>query len=176
MRDAREAARQEFVSSVARQAVATVAPEELAFFAPLAAEFARRGEVRCDHRYSDGIIESGWDAAVALVTPVALTLASSLYNRLTDNVSDEIIKRGSRELGRAWSRLRGRRRADANAATAPEAEHGSATAADLRDQLLQRAGHFQLPPESATALVDALLAVVAKSATGEDGSTGNGLR
>ena len=169
MRDAEGTVRQEFVSSAARQAVAAVAPEELAFFEPLAAEFARRGEVPRDHRYSDGIIESGWDTAVALVTPVALTLAGSLYNRLADNVSDEIIKRGGRELGRVWGRLRTRRRTVAAAAPELEAGHDSGTSEGLRELLLAQAAELELPLESAAALVDALLAVVVKSATDENG-------
>ncbi|QMU70511.1 hypothetical protein [Streptacidiphilus sp. P02-A3a] len=97
-----------FVSDIARRAVAAAASEELPFFDPLAAAFSKRGELPRDHRYTDGTTESGWDEAVLLIAPVALTLANSRYNRLMDNDSDEILTSTGHGLSRVWRRLRRR--------------------------------------------------------------------
>ncbi|WP_042373085.1 hypothetical protein [Streptacidiphilus neutrinimicus] len=171
MRDV-EAQRKAFVSETARQVVDVVAPEELVLFEPLAARFVRAGELPHEQRYSDGIIGSGWDSAVVLISPVVLTLANALYNRLLDNVSDEVLKRGGRGLRRAWRGLRHADRA-AQAAKGPEdlaeARDGLAADTGLRDQLLLQARELGVPEEKAAALVDVLLSAAKATLPGSPG-------
>ncbi|OIK23116.1 hypothetical protein [Streptomyces malaysiense] len=150
-----EEARREFVSQVARRAVGAVAPEESVFFEPLAARFVSRGELPRERRYADGIISSGWDAAVALISPVALALAKALYDKLLENVSEEILKRSRRGLPQIWNRLR---RADRTADGPPGDREAVAGSAEVRDQLVLRATELGLPEERARQLVDELLA------------------
>lgn len=125
------------------------------FFEPLAARFVSRGALPRERRYTDGIISSGWDAAVALISPVALALANALYDKLLSNVSDEVIKRGKDRLQRSWSRLRG---ADSTADGPPGAREAVAGSAEVRDQLVLRATELGVPQEQAQQLVDELLA------------------
>ncbi|MER7842547.1 hypothetical protein ABTZ03_01175 [Kitasatospora sp. NPDC096077] len=148
-----------------------VASEESVFFEPLAAQFVKRGELPRERRYADGIIASGWDTAVVLISPVALALANSLCNRLLDNVSDEVLKRGGHGLRRAWRMLR---RADRPAGPA-EVPDVSAGAVALRDQLISTARELGVPEEKATPLVDALLAAAEDlPAPGGPASKGSG--
>ncbi|MDH6135553.1 type III secretion system FlhB-like substrate exporter [Kitasatospora sp. MAA4] len=150
--------RRELISEAARRAVGAVAPEESVIFEPLAAQFVSRGEVPRERRYTDGIIASGWDAAEMLISPLALTLATSLYNRLLDNVSDEVLKRGGHGVQRAWRRLRRADRAVDSPSGPAEAPEATAGATALRDQLLSQARQLGIPEEQAQPLVDALLA------------------
>jgi len=178
MRRAPESGRRDFVSGTARQAVVAVVPEELVFFEPLAAEFAKRGELPRERRYADGIIESGWDTAVALVTPVALTLARSLYNQLADDVSDQILKSGGRGLSRVWRRLRHREQAASEPAAAPQSEETVEGTVPLRERLLQQARELGLPEDRVEPLVEALLAAAAREglppqSTPQADTTGN---
>ncbi|MGK4585942.1 hypothetical protein [Kitasatospora sp. HPMI-4] len=154
------ARRQELVTFAARQAVGVVAPEELVFFEPLAAQFARRGELPRERRYADGVIGSGWDTAVMLISPVALALANSLYNRLLDNVSDEVLKRGGHGLLHAWRRLRRTGRTVPGLTNGSEVRASAAGDTGLREQLLSQAEGLGVAAEKAQALVDALLTAV----------------
>lgn len=163
-------ARREFVSQAARRAVGAVAPEELVFFEPLAARFVSRGELPRERRYADEIISSGWDAAVALISPVALALAHSLYDKLLGNVSDEVLKRSGHGLRRAWNRLR---RADRAGVSPSEAREAPAGAAGLREHFVLRATELGVPEEQAQQLVDELLAAADDMLTVPDTPAGN---
>ncbi|MGC0317054.1 hypothetical protein [Kitasatospora acidiphila] len=155
-----EARRRELASAAARQAVSAVAPEELVFFDPLAARFTRNGELPRERKYSDEATGSGWDGAVLLISPVALAMASSLYNRLLDNISDEVLKRGGHGLQRAWRRIRHTERSAPALPAEAEAPQSPPGDTELREQLLAQASELGVPEEQARALVDALLAAV----------------
>lgn len=152
--------RRESVANAAREAVGVVAPEELTFFDPLAAQFTKRGELPRERRYADGVVGSGWDTAVVLLSPVALALANSLYNRLLDNVSDEVLKRGGHGVQRVWRRLRGTKETANSLPNGSEAPDAAAGDTRLAEQLLRQAQELGLPEDKAQALVDALLATV----------------
>jgi hypothetical protein len=91
----------DFVYSLARHAVGSVAPEELAFFAATSESYFRDPDhALADRHRSDQVLGSGFDIVVTLISPVALAVAAGVYQLLTEKAGEAVARKGLRLLGR----------------------------------------------------------------------------
>ena len=139
----------DFVQSVARRAVTSMAPEELPFFAAASDAYLRDP----DHslakpRRSDEALGSGFDVVITLISPVALAVAGAVYQALTEKAGDAVVRRG----GRLLSRLIRRKRVAAPVLL-PLSE---SQRAEVRRVAEQRARELGLDDEQVRSLVDAI--------------------
>lgn len=124
-------AQQRAIRWLARRVVAGVAPEELPFFDPASDQFfAERRRRRWRHG-DDRVLGYGWGDVIALVSPAALVVASTIVQKLVDRTGDAVLDRsgkvGGRLLRRAYRRWRARRSPTA----APDSPSGDADAAPV---------------------------------------------
>jgi hypothetical protein len=104
-------AQQRSIRLLARRVVAGVAPEELPFFDPASDQFFRDRRRRRWRRGDDRVLGYGRGNVIALVTPAALLVASTIVQRLVDRTGDAVIDRSSKLGGRLLRRAAGRWRA-----------------------------------------------------------------
>lgn len=136
---------EDFVSTVAREVVAAVAPDELALFEPVSRAYLRDPEKVLAQRGRPGeVLGSGIDVAIALVSPVALAIATATYNRLADKTGEAVVNTG-RKL---WKRLR-RKELPEGAITEEQLD-------ELHAMALVRALELGLSEEQAKQVADAL--------------------
>ncbi|MFC0107690.1 hypothetical protein [Kibdelosporangium aridum] len=145
----------DFMISLARNAVSTVAPEELPFFEAASEAYFRDPErALAADRGRDEILGSGIDTVVALVSPVALAVAAAVYKQLTDQVGAAVVRGGGRLVRRIFRR-RGRQ-------TEPAAQLPATLSEDDLKRVAQvvreRALALGLTGSRVDALVDAVLA------------------
>ena len=95
---------QHFVVDTARALVAELAPDELPLFEPVSRAYSRDPKkVLSDRTRPGAVLGSGIDIAVALLSPVALGVAASVYQHLLDKTGEKIVEKGGRLL-RRWRR------------------------------------------------------------------------
>ncbi|WP_157440131.1 hypothetical protein [Actinokineospora inagensis] len=136
---------EDFVVSTARAVVTAVAPDELALFGPISAAYSRAPEKVAARRGRPGeVLGSGIDVVVALVSPVALAVATATYNRLVDRAGDAVVDAG----GKLWKRARDRAR--------PAVEITDGQLAELHRMAHEKALELGLSEEQATRVADAL--------------------
>ncbi len=91
----------DFVYSLARLAVSSVAPDELPFFAATSESYFRDPDhALADRHRSDQVLGSGFDIVVTLISPVALAVAAGVYQLLTEKAGEALARKGLRLLGR----------------------------------------------------------------------------
>ena len=153
------------VAELARSAVAQTAPEELPLFrATSTAYFEDPGSLeRTDSR--DEMLGFGVDAAVVLVTPVALTVARDVLNFVAEQVRAQAREHGKEAIAGFADRLL-KRGAEAEAAGAarPAGEEPELTDEQLeqvRALALQKAQQLRLAPDKAKLLADSLVGSLA---------------
>lgn len=139
----------DFVVATARAVVADVAPDELALFDPVSRAYLRDPKkVLSDRSRPGAVLGSGIDVAIALVSPVALAVASAAYDHLVSKAGEAVVEGGGRLLKRL-----GRKK---NAAFRPEIT--SAQLDELRELAVERVKELGLSDEEANRIADAMRA------------------
>jgi hypothetical protein len=151
------------VEELAKQALAEVAPEELAIFDETADEY---------HRDPSGVFASGRDEAVgfgldlALLTPYLLAMSGAVLSYLANTVA-KAAKRESEPLIAEWihrlfRRKHGQQDPDGHgtekpAVEEPEVRLSAEEVEQVREVALARARDLKLPAEKARLLADAII-------------------
>jgi len=93
----------DFVVDTAREMVTDLAPDELPLFEPVSRAYRRDPKkVLSDRARPGAVLGSGIDVAVALLSPVALGVATAVYEHLLDKAGEKIVESG----GKLFKRLR----------------------------------------------------------------------
>jgi hypothetical protein len=144
--------------ALARAAVEQAAPEELPLF-PAASEAYREGK-DLTAESGDEMLGFGVDAAVVLLTPVALTVAKDVLGFLREQLAKQAAKHGESMIDRLVDRLL--RRDDETPAAEPVAAELTDEQLDqVRDLALQKARQLKLPDAKAKLLADSLVGSLA---------------
>jgi hypothetical protein len=150
------------VAGLARGAVERAAPEELPLFRPTSEAFFGDPDALARRKGGDDMLGFGVDAAVVLVTPVALSVARDVVEFVAAQVRSRLSSEGEGAVQRALDRIFGHGGAavgEAGTRTAPPA------APDLTDDELERvraialekARQLELAPPKAELLADAIV-------------------
>lgn len=96
------------IEGLARQAVAAIAPEELPAFDPIARPYLRnpRRMSRALREADDSPLASGIDAAVVLLTPYAVLVATTVFTKVAELSTEDSYVRTRGWLGRSFRRRR----------------------------------------------------------------------
>lgn len=153
------ATRDAAVAALARAAVTRTAPEELPLFRATSEAFFERPDELGENR-RDAMLGFGLEAAVVLVTPVALEVAKDVIFWLRDQVAARAGERGEAALDWVAARLGAGPQEDA----APQgAGLTDEQLAQVRELALAKATQLQLPETKAELLADALVGSLATS-------------
>jgi hypothetical protein len=138
----------DFVVDTARDVVADLAPDELALFEPISRAYLRDPKkVLSDRERPGAVLGSGLDIAVALLSPVALGVATAVYEHLLDKTGEMIVEGG----GKLFKRLR--RPKDAPEITADQLD-------ELRALAIERAKELGVADDLAEKVGDTLRATL----------------
>jgi hypothetical protein len=95
----------EFVVEFGRDLVTELAPDELAVFDAVSAAFLRNPRrVLTGRSRPDAVLGSGIDTVILVVSPVALAVATAVYQQLVDETAKATVKQAMKvaeRLGRA---------------------------------------------------------------------------
>jgi hypothetical protein len=138
----------DFVVDTAREVVADLAPDELALFEPVSRAYLRDPKkVLSDRERPGAVLGSGLDVVIALLSPVALGVATAVYEHLLDKTGEKIVEGG----GRLFKRLR--RPRDAPRITPDQLD-------ELRALAIERAKELGVADDLAEKVGDALRATL----------------
>ncbi|GIM89856.1 hypothetical protein [Paractinoplanes toevensis] len=91
----------EFVVGFGRDIVAELAPAELSVFEAVSAAFLRDPKRVLSRRSGPGVVlGSGIDVVVLTVSPVALAVATAVYQQLVDKTAESTVKHAVRMVNR----------------------------------------------------------------------------
>jgi hypothetical protein len=136
----------DFVVDTARDVVTDLAPDELPLFEPVSRAYRRDPKkVLSDRARPGAVLGSGIDVAVALLSPVALGVATAVYEHLLDKAGEKIAEGGITLLKRL------RRPKDVPAITADQFD-------ELRALAVERAKELGVADDLAEQIGDALRA------------------
>jgi hypothetical protein len=152
------------VADLARLAVERTAPEELPLFRPTSEAFFEDPDAVPRRGGRDELLGFGVEAAVVLVTPVALSVARDVARFVADQLRSRLAQEGEGAVQRALDRVF-KRDAKPDAADAPAAAAAAAATPELTDEELERvraialekAQQLRLPPDRAGLLADAIV-------------------
>jgi hypothetical protein len=160
------------VAQLARDAVGKAAPEELPLFrATSEAYFRDPSSVEKGKGSGDEMLGFGVDAALVLVTPVALSVARDVLNFVVAQVRSKAREHGTDAIDKLADRIlkRGDKEKPATPAAPAPAAPGPAAAAELSDEQLEqvralaieKAKQLRLPDDKAQLLADSLVGSLA---------------
>lgn len=164
------------VAALARPAVAETAPEELPLFRATSEAYFHDPGSLTTKGSRDEMLGFGVDAAMVLVTPIALSVARDVLNFVIEQVRAQSREHGKDAIDRLTDRLLRRSskpavQPEGQAATpatpagpAPEPEAPDLTKEQLeevREFALEKAKQFELPPEKAKLLAESLVGSLA---------------
>ena len=144
------------VAGLARTAVERAAPEELPLFRPTSEAFFEDPAALERRGGRDELLGFGVDAALVLVTPVALSVARDVVRFVADQVRSRLQKEGEGAVQQALDRIF-KRGAPAEAAPAEALELTDEELERVRAIALEKAGQLKLSPEKAGLLADAIV-------------------
>jgi hypothetical protein len=146
------------VADVARRLVTQAAPQELPLFrATSEAYFADPEETLARRGGKDEMLGFGVEAAVILITPVALDVAKRVVAWVADQVGDSLKKEGSEKIGEVVHDLFDRDGESAEKAEALSDEQ----LREVRQVAFDRARELDLPEDRAGVLADAVVGSLA---------------
>ncbi|OLR94996.1 hypothetical protein [Actinokineospora bangkokensis] len=156
----RETTYAEFVPAVAKAAVAELAPDELALFDPVAAEFVRDPDRVLDGRPRAGqVLGSGIETVVAALTPIALGVGASVYQHVLDKAGESLVDKGQGVLRKVFRRKPAALPADQVAA----AVLNTATRVEVHAVVVARATELGMTAEDAEKLAEAMIAAMQRA-------------
>jgi hypothetical protein len=146
------------VAALARSAVEQTAPEELPLFRPTSEAFFQDPDAVPKSGGRDELLGFGVDAAIVLVTPVALSVARDVARFVVDQVRSRLADEGEGAVQRALDRVFKRgQAADATPAAEAEPELSDAELEQVHAIALEKAKQLRLSPERAGLLADAIV-------------------
>ena len=156
----------ELAVALARSAVERAAPEELVIF-PAASEAFLEGDDPSKKTRGDPMLGFGVEAAVVLVTPVALTVAKDVLGFLREQLKKQADEHGDDAFD--WLVRKIFRRGDDKDAKKDEAPAVAAEPTELTDEQLEevrklaieKAKQLKLPKDKAELLADSLVGSLA---------------
>jgi hypothetical protein len=151
------------VAALARSAVAQTAPEELPLFRATSEAYLRDPSSVRARRSAEEMLGFGVDAALVLVTPVALQIARDLVNFVVERVRAKARDRGEEAVDGVLEKLLGGDDGTPKEAAADEA--GLDLSDDQLEQVralaLEKAALLELPEDKARLLADSLVGSLA---------------
>jgi hypothetical protein len=166
-----EAVDEELIASVAREQVAQLAPQELPLFrAQSAAYFEDPQKALRGDRSEDDMLSFGPEVAFALLTPVILSVTSTVLSALAEEVGKTVGEESRGIVGDLVRRLFRRPQAGAEEASGVGETGGASppapvlTAAQLarvRQSAYERARQLDVPEARASLLADSLVGSLA---------------
>jgi len=153
------------VAELARSAVTQAAPEELPLFRATSEAYFDDPESLDRGGSKDELLGFGVEAALVLVTPVALSVARDVLNFVIEQVRGHAREAGTNAIDRLAERVLGRggeKAAEPGAAAdPPEAELTDEQLEQVRTLAVEKAQLLKLPPEKARLLADSLVGSLA---------------
>lgn len=155
------------VAELARSTVARVAPEELPLFRATSEAYFENPKALEGREAGDEMLGFGVDAALILVTPVALAVSRDVLNFIVAQVREKAREHGAEAIDRLFDRLLKRKEKPAAAAPTPapaQPEPPDLTEEQLeevRTLALEKARQLKLAPDKAELLADALVGSLA---------------
>jgi hypothetical protein len=148
----------DLVADVARQLVARTAPQELPLFRAVSDAYFRDPRTVLEPKGGrDDLLGFGVDAAMMLVTPVALEVAKSVVAFLVTQVRDAVEKEGSEAITGFVQRLFHRDNDD-DPRTPPLTREQLDR---VRELALEKAHQLKLPDAQASLLADSMVGSLA---------------
>jgi hypothetical protein len=146
------------IAGVARNAVERAAPEELPLFRPVSEAFFEDPDALDRPGGGDQLLGFGVDAAVVLVTPVALSVARDVVRFVGDQLRKRLATEGEGTVQKALDRIFKRGGDD-------KQEPGEHAPPELTDEELERvraialekARQLKLAPDKAELLADSIV-------------------
>jgi hypothetical protein len=156
----------ELAVALARSAVERAAPEEMVIF-PAASEAFLEGDDPSKKTRGDPMLGFGVEAAVVLITPVALTVAKDVLGYLREQLKKQADEHGDDAFD--WLVRKIFRRGDDKDAKKDEAPAVAAEPPELTDEQLEevrklaieKAKQLKLPKDKAELLADSLVGSLA---------------
>jgi hypothetical protein len=150
----------DLVAALARATVERAAPEELPLFGPMSEAYLADPSALDDGKRRDAMLGFGVDAAVLLVTPVALQVARDVLGFLHEQLRERAREHGEGAIDRIIARLVGKKDETPEAAE-PAAELTDAQLEQVRALALEKARALKLSDERAALLADSLVGSLA---------------
>jgi hypothetical protein len=155
------------VAQLARSAVAETAPEELPLFRATSEAYFEDPAALERGGPGDELLGFGVDAALVLVTPVALSVARDVLNFVLEQVREQAREHGKDAIDRFADRLLRRTKTDGEGEAPPEQPGGEP--APLSDEQLEqvralaveKATQLKLSPDRAELHADSLVGSLA---------------
>jgi hypothetical protein len=148
----------DLVAALARATVARAAPEELPLFAPMSEAYLADPKALETGKGRDEMLGFGVDAAVVLVTPVALQVARDVLGFLHEQLRERAREHGEGAIDRLIARLVGKKD-DPAAETVPELT--DAQLEQVRALAFEKARALKLSDSRAELLADSLVGSLA---------------
>jgi hypothetical protein len=151
------------VAQLARSAVSQAAPEELPLFRATSEAYFEDPTALERRKSGDEMLGFGVEAAVVLVTPVALNVAKDVLNFVLEQVREQAREHGKEAIERFTDRLlkRGGQPGSEGAAPAETPELTEAQLEQVRALALEKAQQLKLAPDKAELLADSLVGSLA---------------
>jgi hypothetical protein len=149
----------DLVAALARATVERAAPEELPLFAPLSEAYLADPKALEPGKRRDEMLGFGVDAAVLLVTPVALQVARDVLGFLHEQLRERAREQGEGAIDRIIARLVGKK--DGPAAVEDVPELTDAQLEQVRALALEKARSLKLSDAKAELLADSLVGSLA---------------
>lgn len=151
----------DLVAELARATVARAAPEELPLFAPMSEAYLADPKALEPGKGRDEMLGFGVDAAVLLVTPVALQVARDVLGFLHEQLRERAREHGEGAVDRIVARLVGKQDAAAEAETEAVPELTDAQLEQVRALAFEKARSLKLSDARAELLADSLVGSLA---------------
>jgi hypothetical protein len=146
----------DLVAALARATVERAAPEELPLFGPMSEAYLADPSSLRDGKKRDEMLGFGIDAAVVLVTPVALQVARDVLGYLHEQLRERAREAGDSAIDRVIARIVGKGGDDAEGEDVP----------DLTDEQLQQVRTLALEKARTLKLSESKAALLADSLVG----------
>jgi hypothetical protein len=149
----------DLVAALARATVERAAPEELPLFGPMSEAYLADPSALDGGKKRDEMLGFGVDAAVVLVTPVALQVARDVLGFLHEQLRERAREQGESAIDRIIARLVGGK--DDAPADEPVPELTDAQLEQVRALALEKARTLKLSDTKAALLADSLVGSLA---------------
>jgi hypothetical protein len=149
----------DLVAALARATVERAAPEELPLFGPISEAYLADPSALEGSKKRDEMLGFGVDAAVVLVTPVALQVARDVLGFLHEQLRERAREHGEGAIDRIIARLVGKK--DEEPAAEPVPELTDAQLEQVRALALEKARSLKLSDARAALLADSLVGSLA---------------
>jgi hypothetical protein len=150
----------DLVAALARATVERAAPEELPLFGPMSeAYLADPSALEDGGKKRDEVLGFGVDAAVVLITPVALQVARDVLGFLHEQLRERAREQGEGAIDRIIAKLVGKK--GEAAADEPVPELTDAQLEQVRKFAVEKARSLKLSEERAGLLADSLVGSLA---------------